>query len=711
MLTLAAILPQFIERHLGWWLFGIILIIGVVVGLRDLGRLSFKRIWAISGVCWSESIRRRVLWITPLAILGVIIVSQLQRPVDELDTVRQTTKFSLFATGLLVAVTTIILACTNLPREIDNRVIYTVVTKPTTRLEIVLGKVIGFAKVSLAILVIMGLFTYGYLSVRAWSMRRDIATRLEQKIVPAASVATMEYYRDAGLLAAKKLETPGDLQIFSRVPWETGSRKYVFGGGEGSFLIPFDVTPELLTPAGGNEPGQGGLAVQAFVGYVRSGKSTTTIPTAATKPATTSPTTVPYYGPFIMSPEERIAIMGNREASTSPTVSIEVMDSNQNSIGSVTPLPPLKTFELNGPPNEVIELRGEVDERTARQMKGRVYLKVTGSSQETEYFIDLAQTATPALLKVVGRQPNGDVDVRDVEPARDLANPNTPAIVICEARSGTFGQQLRGGTGKTPTAVYRFRDADFSDDDSNAPFELRAGIERSGADETIEIGEEPTQVAVRIRNLTTQELSPETIVQPESNRTMFFRLPAAALAGGNFEVLMRCLTPGDYLGLQASSLVLITDRQSFAWNLAKSMLILWLMAILITTVAIFTSTFLSWPIAVVLTLVILLGHWGVQQLGDATQPGIGRQVVNDFNLRGSAKAEAISATVEKLSSFLNFISTILPDISKFPAVEDIERGIAIPAIKMRDAAGVALGFGLPLVLLAYVILKNKEVAP
>ena len=135
------------------------------------------------------------------------------------------------------------------------------------------------------------------------------------------------------------------------------------------------------------------------------------------------------------------------------------------------------------------------------------------------------------------------------------------------------------------------------------------------------------------------------------------------------------------------------------------------MAILITTVAIFTSTFLSWPIAVVLTLVILLGHWGVQQLGDATQPGIGRQVVNDFNLRGSAKAEAISATVEKLSSFLNFISTILPDISKFPAVEDIERGIAIPAIKMRDAAGVALGFGLPLVLLAYVILKNKEVAP
>ena len=37
--------------------------------------------------------------------------------------------------------------------------------------------------------------------------------------------------------------------------------------------------------------------------------------------------------------------------------------------------------------------------------------------------------------------------------------------------------------------------------------------------------------------------------------------------------------------------------------------------------------------------------------------------------------------------------------------------MAIPAGKLRDAAAVTLGFGLPLVLLAYVFLKNKEVAP
>src|SRR3954454_4038900 len=161
--SLAALVPNVINQHLGWILFVLILIAGIAVGWQDLLRLSPKRIWAISGVSFSESLRRRVLWITPLAILGVIIVSQLQHPLDEQDAIRQTIKFCIFATGLVVAITTIILACTNLPREIDNRVIYTVVTKPTTRLEIVLGKVVGFARVSLVILLIMGLFTWGYL--------------------------------------------------------------------------------------------------------------------------------------------------------------------------------------------------------------------------------------------------------------------------------------------------------------------------------------------------------------------------------------------------------------------------------------------------------------------------------------------------------------------------------------------------------------------
>src|SRR5205807_1253451 len=137
---------------------------------------------------------------------------QLQHPNDELDAIRQTTKFCLFASGLLVVVTGVILACTNLPREIDNRVIYTIVTKPTTRLEIVIGKVLGFARVSAAILLMMGLFTFGYLELRAWRLEKQVEERLAT--VPADSPArqVLEGYKNAGLLNTKSLEQPLDFQ-------------------------------------------------------------------------------------------------------------------------------------------------------------------------------------------------------------------------------------------------------------------------------------------------------------------------------------------------------------------------------------------------------------------------------------------------------------------------------------------------------------------
>src|SRR5687768_90951 len=195
MLLLALAVPEFVHRHLGWFAFFAIILIGLVLfGMRDLVRFSWTRVWAISGVCFDESIRRRVLWITPLAILGVIIVSQLQHPADHQDAIFQTTKFCIFATGTLLVITTIILACTNLPKEIDNRVIYTIVTKPTTRLEIVLGKILGFARVSAAILLIMGVFSLGYLKVRSMTLERDIRQRLSAGLVDPVSKPTWEHY-------------------------------------------------------------------------------------------------------------------------------------------------------------------------------------------------------------------------------------------------------------------------------------------------------------------------------------------------------------------------------------------------------------------------------------------------------------------------------------------------------------------------------------
>src|SRR5688572_28719526 len=91
----------------------LVVVVGLfVLGLKDLTRFSIIRTWAIATVCSQQAIRRRVLWITPLVILGVVVVSQWTKPIDAQDAVRQTTAFALFATGMLVVMVTIILACT-----------------------------------------------------------------------------------------------------------------------------------------------------------------------------------------------------------------------------------------------------------------------------------------------------------------------------------------------------------------------------------------------------------------------------------------------------------------------------------------------------------------------------------------------------------------------------------------------------------------------
>src|SRR5688500_1356786 len=320
-----AMLPDFIFDNIGRSVAILIVVVGLlVIGLGDLLRFSPTRVWAIGGVSFRQSIRRRVLWITPLVIVGGIIVSQLQKAVDAQDAIRQKTMFCLFATGMLVVLVTLILACTNLPREIESRVIYTVATKPTTRLEIVLGKVVGFVRVSFWILVIMGLFTYGYVTFRDWRMRSYLADQLASPgAVEPVNRPTLEYYRDHGTLHARVMDTPESLHIMSHMPTGRDDR-WVPGMGEGEIWAAIELDRSMIpapdpqaaataesTVGPTAAPPKGGIVLQAVVRVERSGEAApvpdavqpTTAPT--TIPAAAGPTTSPaptFAGPSVTPP-------------------------------------------------------------------------------------------------------------------------------------------------------------------------------------------------------------------------------------------------------------------------------------------------------------------------------------------------------------------------------------------------------------------------
>jgi ABC-type transport system involved in multi-copper enzyme maturation permease subunit len=711
-------LPAFVSNHLPWWIAAAVIVVGLLVtGLGDLSQLSLRRIWAISGVCFQESIRRRVLWITPLAIIGVIISVQLLQPLDEQDAVRQTIKYALFATGTVVVLATIILACTNLPKEIDNRVIYTVVTKPTTRLEIVLGKIVGFARVSGTLLLIMGVFTLLYAGLRASHLRSNAETRLATLPPNDASRPSLEHYSKYGLLQAKTYARPVDYQEFARVPQPQDRLRWIHGNEEQSVLVGFDLPAEMFdqTPDSSGDTSNGGLVVRGNVAYEYYEGNQDYHPT-------------PFPGDL---PDPREFRSFSLKQQSSPIVNVSVTGPDKFDLIPATELLPSGgTVYLTGPrdPDGLRTLTTIVPKSLDRLQqlppeRRRIYIRLTGVGA-IRYGIgrDSLYLVSPRL-QAMGKDPL----IRTLKEV----DGRTPQWPIFRGREMIGGQELRAGgdLAKVGTGVFAFRGVPLGDrpmtSADQVALELRVPIEGSG-DETA--GKESlTTAVIQVHNLKSGKVTDPMEFPIESNRPAFFTVPADAVAGGDFDVQFRCLAPGHYIIIHSvtgsgdrgpspntvsPALQFVVGQEPFIWNLAKSLLVMWLMSLLVVIVSIFCSTFVSWPIAVVLTGVILLGHWGAQQIGDSNAPGLGAQIGKDlFGVQDPSRAYVIKEAVDTLSKLLNTVSKWLPDIAQFSAAEDIERGMTMAPRVLKESVKVILMFGVPLAIWSYVFLKRKEVAP
>ena len=703
-----------------------VITIGVLIyGLRDVSRFRLRRVRAIAGVCFTEAIRRRVLWITPLAIVGVIAVTQLTRPLDAQDAIRQTTKYCLFATGLVTVLTAILLACANLPKEIESRVIFTIVTKPTTRLEIVLGKVFGFSLVSGLILLIMGAFTYAYLEFRAWSFESRIKTVLASGELPEGAKRTnLQRYADQGLLGTKSVIWPDEVQIYAVEPTADGTR-WAAGSSQTFFVVPFVVTEqEKAAIVKAVEAGGGPVFVvtlkvdrrkplsKAEDEELKTGQYSTDADVAI-GPA--MPTTQPAL------PTPRISIIAKSQktsrvldqADFAGDKPVLAMRDRSWAVGGIRQfMAPITT--LNGL-EELLDA-------------GRFNLEITGLTPGYDYGVGKEPVSLIVydVDKENKRPPTQVIAIRSsetetVQPASDsladksYAEPPGPRFF---SRFGRVGMQVMGRApeeGDGTVAVYSFRNAEMKPVDGQVTLQTKISIERSG---DLDADKYKASVAsVSVRNKKTGELSPPVLVEPDTNRLFDVRVPASAVEGGNFDVLIRGRTPGQSLGvhgLTASvpSIALVEANHWFVLNLFKGLLVLWMLSILVVAISVFCSTFLSWPIAVILTLLLLMGRWGVNQLGDALNAGASRSVVQDlFKSKDATKTKAVTDSLEALSSVLRNVAPVLPDVNQFPVMEDLDRGVSIPARKLSRSMLELLMYGVPLMLLTYVFLRRKEVAP
>jgi hypothetical protein len=319
-----------------------------------------------------------------------------------------------------------------------------------------------------------------------------------------------------------------------------------------------------------------------------------------------------------------------------------------------------------------------------------------------------ASTGKPVLSVDPSPRPRPPKDASPLEAAPFGPDPAAPIFL---ANLGRYGLQILGrADGKGAVAAYHFADAESPQTaDGQASFEVRIGLEGSSMDYEPN-SESVVRMNMQVRNARTGKISEPIPIVPETNRITPVRVPAEFVQGGEFDVYLRALTDGQYFGLGSSAVTLVTAERSFAFNLVKSLLTLWMMAVLVIAVGVFCSTWLSWPIAIVLTLMMLLGRWGVTQIGD-TSASLGAEVTQTLSVDDPTGARIVRTSVNALQTFMNVVAAFLPDISRFSVTEDIERGISIPPAKMLEALSVLAFYGVPVTVLAYVFLKRKEVAP
>jgi hypothetical protein len=126
----------------------------VSTGISELGRTSWRRVWALARHAFKESVRRRVF--AALVVFFIVLMfGGWFLETGYRDPGKLFFSFALTTTTYLVLFIALILSAFSLPQDFKSKTIFTLVTKPVRAGDIVLGRILGLALVGTVILLVM----------------------------------------------------------------------------------------------------------------------------------------------------------------------------------------------------------------------------------------------------------------------------------------------------------------------------------------------------------------------------------------------------------------------------------------------------------------------------------------------------------------------------------------------------------------------------
>ena len=124
--------------------------------------LGYRRIWAIARLSIQEAVRRRVLYVLLLFLIPFLFAGWYLSTAEEAQ-LRILVSFTNTVMGWLLLPMVLFVAAMSIPKDLESRTIQTVVTKPVRRLELIVGRVLGFMVVFTFVIAIMGGISLAYI--------------------------------------------------------------------------------------------------------------------------------------------------------------------------------------------------------------------------------------------------------------------------------------------------------------------------------------------------------------------------------------------------------------------------------------------------------------------------------------------------------------------------------------------------------------------
>lgn len=250
---LPAVLTWLLVFGAGFLFMGVVTLVGMLVSrgfrgvdtwtqelggtLLDLARISPRRVWALMQLTVREAVRRKALYVfVVFAVLFMFagwFLSGSDLPPE--FQVKVYVSFVLRAISWLILPVVLFLSCWSIPEDIRLRSLHTVVTKPVRRLEVVLGRILGFTLVGTGVLVVMA-------AVGWFWIVRMLPEEAEAQLTCRQPVFGSLKFRDREGNETEKGINTGDV-------WEFHS--YIEGGTKARAIWTFDnVMPDVLDPDG-----------------------------------------------------------------------------------------------------------------------------------------------------------------------------------------------------------------------------------------------------------------------------------------------------------------------------------------------------------------------------------------------------------------------------------------------------------------------------